>query len=81
MATKPIKCPVTKRALVQRINRKLAVKGEKLIATRGEIAQFELGEFYRVSVAGGTITSKHVEPEKLGRELGVLKPYEVLTEK
>lgn len=81
MATKPIKSPVTKRALVQRINRKLAAKGEKLIATRGEIAQSELGDFYRVSVDGGTITAKHIEPEKLGRELGVLKPYEVLTEK
>jgi hypothetical protein len=80
MATKPIKSPVTKRALVQRINRKLAAKGEKLIATRGEIAQSELGDFYRVN-AHGAITSKNDEPEKLGRELGVLKPYEVLTEK
>jgi hypothetical protein len=77
MATKPIKSPVTKRALVQRINRKLAATGEKLIATRGEIAQSELGDFYRVN-AHGTITSKNDEPEKVGRELGVLKPYEVL---
>lgn len=76
---KAIKSPVTRRALVQRINRKLAATGEKLIATRGEIARHELGEFYRVN-ASGSITSKDDDLENLGRELGVLKPYEVLAE-
>jgi hypothetical protein len=77
---KQTKVPVTKRALVQRINRKLLERHEQLLTARGENARAELGDFYIVGTHAGGVTDKHVEPEKLGRELGALKPYEVLAE-
>ncbi|HTQ03027.1 MAG TPA: hypothetical protein VMI54_04195 [Polyangiaceae bacterium] len=74
------KVPVTKRALIQRINRKIADDGEVLKATRGERSRQELGDFYILDPNHNAIVNKHVDPEALGRELGVLKPYETLVD-
>jgi hypothetical protein len=79
MAAK-VKVPVSKRALAQRISRALEKQGEKLMATRGEGARMELGDFYVIDVSRNFVTAKDVDLESLGRELGVLKPYEALAE-
>ena len=70
------KVPVTKRALVQRINRKLAASGEAIKAARGGRQRRELGDFYRLNVNRNTLVAKDVDPEALARELGVLHPWE-----
>jgi hypothetical protein len=72
--------PVSVRALVQRINRKLAARGEKLMATRSDRWRGELGDYYAVKVNGNSVVVKHVDLATLGRELGALQPWESVAE-
>ena len=74
------KVPVTMRALVQRINRKLAPNGTVLKATRGTGQSENLGDYYVVHVHKNEVESHHVDAEVLGRRLKVLKPWEELVE-
>jgi len=69
---------VSKRALIQRINRRLVRDGEKLHATRGQRASLDLGEFYVIDVYRNFVAQKDVDLEELGRELKVLSPWEKL---
>jgi mRNA-degrading endonuclease HigB of HigAB toxin-antitoxin module len=75
-----VKVPVTRRALIQRVNRALEKNGEQLKATKGAQAQLDLGEFYVVDVSGNSVSRKDVDLERLARELGALKPYETLAD-
>lgn len=70
------KIPITKRALVQRINRHLRKQNEALRGKRGE----NTGEYYRVDTKRNLLIEERVELEKLGRGLGVLALYERLAE-
>jgi len=79
---KPTKLSVTQRALLARVNREL----ERLYPTGGECRiaptrpgsknRQSLGKFYTYN--GGYIMEPDIDIEALGRNLGVLKPYEVL---
>jgi hypothetical protein len=71
------KVPITSRALIQRINRKLAPDQETLKTARGAL-QNEVGEHYVLDLFHNRVTTKDVNLETLGRKLGVLKPWEVL---
>jgi hypothetical protein len=51
---------------------------EALKATRGERARADLGDFYVVDVDRNFLVATHVDPEAYGRELGVLRQYEVV---
>jgi hypothetical protein len=63
-------------ALVKRINRKLHAREQVLKKGRGaEISERHLGPFYVVHYRNG-VTQSHVDPESLGRELGVLREDE-----
>ena len=77
---KEMKIPITKRALAQRINRKLATEGEKLVKARSERLALELGDYYAVDIGRNCVSRKDFELEGLGRQLGVLKPYEKVIE-
>jgi hypothetical protein len=70
--------PVTLRALLQRINRKLGKEDERLVTARGEKARVELGDYYILNVNRNWLVSQHVDPETLGRELGVLRAWEAV---
>lgn len=70
------KVPVTVRAVVQRINRKLAPEGEVLKTPRSTRLRQEVGDFYVLDVNHNWVTAKDVDPEELGRELEVLRPWE-----
>jgi hypothetical protein len=81
------KVPVTERALIQRINRRLKQDGEKLCAARGEGVQQRLGRFYVVETGHHVRPKNHlssgvvhtdVDVEKLAAKLGLLKPWEML---
>jgi hypothetical protein len=72
--------PITTRALVQRINRALGKRDEVLKITRGERARSDLGDFYVLDVSMNAVVSKDVDPEELGRKLGVLKEWERVVE-
>jgi hypothetical protein len=68
------KVPITKRALVQRINRHLRNRNEALRGKRGA----NTGEYYLVDFTRNALIQDGVSIDKLGRELNVLKPYERL---
>lgn len=68
--------PVSARALLQRINRKLAADGERLKATRGESARQELGNYYVIDTNRNAVLHKDVDVEEFGRKCGVLAAWE-----
>jgi hypothetical protein len=72
------KVPITERALLRRINRRLAANHETLKSPRGEAARRELGYYYRLDLANNTIKAANVDLGELGRELGVLRLWEVI---
>ena len=80
-----MKAKVSRRALLQRINRKLlaeaegdAARADQVRTSRGDKARQELGAFYRVDVGRNSIAEKDVDLEELGRELKVLAAWERL---
>lgn len=76
LMAKSLRASVTLRALTQRINRRLAQDGRQLRAARG--GSSDLGAYYIVDPDRGSVVTGNVDPEKLGRELGVLKSWERL---
>jgi len=76
-----MKIEVSDRALMARINRKLAKEGQKLKKTQPTSKwASELGEFYIVDEKLNTIDATHVDLEKLASELSVLKAGERIGE-
>jgi hypothetical protein len=66
---------VTERALIARINRKLAHDGERMRRARGD-----LGDFYIVDRRTRALIASSCTPEGVGRELGVLRHGETVIE-
>lgn len=62
--------PISTRALVQRIRRKLANK--KLLTARG----YNAGRYYIIDQRTNGITAMDVDLKILANELGVIKPWE-----
>ena len=74
---KVTKVPVSMRALIQRINRKLAQDEQILRATRGDgRTRQEFGDYYIVNTRTNGVDANHVDPEELARELKVLRDWE-----
>ena len=74
MIGKPI--PIGKRALIQRINRKLAEEQKMLRSMRGKFSTPKFGEYAVVDLQRECIGEHHVDLGKMARKLGVLKPWE-----
>ena len=72
------KVPVTARALVQRIARRLAGSHQKLRTYRGSDVQ--LGRYYVVDARRNVLVEGAVDLEELGRRLEVLQGWEELRE-
>ena len=70
--------PVSMRALLQRINRKLAHGEVVLKKTRGQHARTQFGAYYVLHWRSNHVRHWHVDPEAWGRELGVLAAWEGL---
>jgi len=67
---------VTTRAIVQRINRKLAADGyRRLKQSRGRPWKY-LDHDVVVDGSRNCVERTHVDPEEFAKELGVLKPWE-----
>ena len=80
MKAKTVKqVPVSERALVQRINRVLAKEGEKLIKARGRDIS-SCGQYYTILFSFNAVGRKDVGIEELGRDLGALRPWEMLAD-
>ncbi len=79
------KVEVLERALLARVNRALAEKGELVIRSRpirgklfrGKPVYPEVGRFYRVSGKDRAIVARDIDLGAFARELGLIKPWEV----
>ena len=81
MAKQLAKVPISRRALIGRINRRLRGDDLCLKTTRGEgRARRELGEYYVINVRYGGIVWANVDLESEGREHGALRDWEELRE-
>jgi hypothetical protein len=80
MAKAGKKVAVTRAAVIQRVNRKLAHDREQLRATRSERARSSMGDYYVIDTERNVMVSDDVDPIALARELGVLKPWESVVE-
>ncbi len=72
--------PVSKRALLQRINRALREQGQMVKTLRGERWRNELGDHYLLDFDRNVIIGKHVDLVDLGKNLKVMRPWEHLAE-
>lgn len=71
--------PVTKAALIARINRKLAHSDQALHKTRNNPSdQHDLGEYHIIDRSFNRLEAAHVDLEEWGRELEVLLPHETV---
>jgi hypothetical protein len=74
---KRMMAPVSRRALIQRINRKLRATNELLRAYRGDgRGRQNLGDLYVLDLRRNFAVRTHVDLEQIGRELGVLHAWE-----
>jgi hypothetical protein len=72
------KVRVSTRALIQRINRKLAAQDEALRVSRDRWQErLNLGEYYIVNTRINGVVHKDVDIDALGHELGALRRWEV----
>jgi hypothetical protein len=76
------KVPVSTRALLARINRKLRADDEDIVvrATRGRRAILDLGYYYEHDFRRNFALNKDLDLEQYGRELGVLREHETWDE-
>lgn len=72
--------PITERALVARINRKLEKEGEILRRCRENSRWFtDMGRYYTVDIVSNAVGARGVSDlESFGRDLGVVKAFERL---
>jgi hypothetical protein len=72
------KVPVTMRALVQRIDRRIAHDGQMLRSSRSTVPLYYVIDIDRNYIS--TEVPDLNDLEKWGRELGVLRPWETVSE-
>jgi hypothetical protein len=69
--------PVSRTALMKRVNRRLAHDGEKLHASRSWMALHNFGAYY-VLDRNGVVLAWHIELVQFAKELGCFRPGEFL---
>jgi hypothetical protein len=81
-----IKIPVSERAVIARINRRIAKGGEMLRSNRSALKLLKMGErpldplYYVVNPQRNAITGTVHDLEAFAQECGVMEPWEVLAE-
>ena len=71
---------MSRRAVLARINRALAQIGEKVYLPRSARERSEFGECYLRDTATGALCAWHCTLEGVGREIGVLRDFEQVSE-
>lgn len=69
--------PVSYAALMQRLNRFLATRGERLCRPRAQ-ARCVLGDHYLLSLTTHEVVGRCLDLEEIARRYGALRPYEVI---
>jgi hypothetical protein len=73
------KIGVSKRAVVQRISRKLRPDMQMLRKARSAgIGQYDLGQYYVIDFSRNWVVERAVDVEDLARELELLEPWEAV---
>jgi hypothetical protein len=74
------KVTITERAIVQRINRRLARQDwpQALKVSRGWCMQQNVGRFYVLDIYHNCVVDTRVDPEAYARDLGVLANWETV---
>jgi len=75
------KVPISKPALIERINRKLAAGAgprvhRQLRVNRTNRWWSELGDCYLINIKSNHLLKGHVDPQEFGQNLGVIHPWE-----
>lgn len=71
------KAPISTRAVISRINRKLRPDMRRLRACRPNSRWWsDLGDHYIVDLDLNAVVDSHIDPEAYGRDLGVVRPFE-----
>jgi hypothetical protein len=71
---------ISQRALLQRINRKLAKEEKKLLTSRSNAKKQEFGNFYIVDINLNNVIQAHIDLEVLGQDLHAIKKGEKYSE-
>lgn len=81
MNSKTKKVPVSRRALVQRINRALKKDRENLKTCSSNSRSYNtLGEYYIIDLGTNCIIHTDVDIEAVGRKRDILKQWEILVD-
>ena len=73
------KVPVSVRAIIQRLNRKLKEKGQILKATRdGSAAEVDMGKYYIIDIDRNILMYHHTDLENCARNNGALAEWEAI---
>jgi hypothetical protein len=70
--------PVSARAILQRINRKLKPDWKQLNTGRGWLLERTVGRYYVIDIRRNCVTQQYVDVEDPARELKVLQSWEQL---
>lgn len=79
-SAKPQKVAVSRRAVLQRVNRKLAPQLKALKAWRTSGLRYKAGDLFHLDLNRNAILNINVDLESFAREVGALQPWESLTE-
>ena len=72
--------PVTRRAVMQRVNRKLGQRNEALRAWRSSSQEYSIGDLYRLDFAANAVLDVNVDLDPFAREVGALQPWEEISQ-
>jgi len=72
----PRKAAVSERAILARINRKLASDKEAIRKSRSAQMRASVGQFYRIDLMRNFISGQDIDLTRFAKELGVLRPWE-----
>jgi len=73
------KVPITSRALLQRINRRLASEGERVKKLKSTSRMYmQWGPYYRLDTDRNALLEDNVDIVRLGRQLNALAEWETL---
>jgi len=76
-----MKVKLSQRAVIQRINRKLAKQDQKLNTSRMKSAGIhDMGRYYIVDTYRNAVVDSQINLETMGRKLGAIAEYEEIGE-
>ena len=73
-----MKVKISHAAMMARLRRALAKEEQAIHRSRSGSIEAELGEFYVVHTRLNSVVAQHVDPESWAREIGAVKPFEIV---